>query len=137
MSTIKEVVERTGVSAHTIRYYEKEGLIQIPRDKNGIRRFDDKSIEILQAIIHYRKVGLSLEDIRKIMTEFTNHELSTELLKHAQKKLELRIMELQIIHESLKEKIRIHEFLAELQQQGITADSRIARYFEIKNNGGL
>lgn len=137
MLTIKEAAEQTGLSAHTIRYYEKEGYVKIPRDKNGIRIFDGVSIEILSSIAHYRKVGMPLENIRKIMNEFTNHELSTKLLKNAQRELELQIKELQAIQVHLEEKIQIHEFLAELQKQGVSPEDRIAHYFEIKNNGGL
>ncbi|HEM2808967.1 MerR family transcriptional regulator [Streptococcus suis] len=137
MLTIKEVAKQTGLSAHTIRYYEKEGLVKIPRDKNGIRIFNDESIEILNSIAHYRKVGMPLENIRQIINEFTNHKLSTALLKNVQKELELEIMELQAVQDYLEEKIKIHEFLASLQSQGVPSEERIKRYFEIKNNGGL
>ncbi|MBD9365711.1 MerR family transcriptional regulator [Leuconostoc mesenteroides] len=41
---IKEVSIQTGITQYTIRYYEKENLLLIPRDKNGIRTFNDKTI---------------------------------------------------------------------------------------------
>lgn len=44
MVTIKDIAEKTGLSAYAIRYYEKIGLVNIPRDKNGIRLFDEITI---------------------------------------------------------------------------------------------
>ena len=41
---ISEVSKKYNITADTIRYYEKEGLIPaVPRDKNGIRDFDENS----------------------------------------------------------------------------------------------
>ena len=42
--TIAEVSKKYELTADTIRYYEKEGLIpKVPRNKNGIRDFDENS----------------------------------------------------------------------------------------------
>ena len=42
--TIAEVSKKYGITADTIRYYEKEGLIpRIPRNKSGVRNFDENS----------------------------------------------------------------------------------------------
>lgn len=133
--SIKDVAEETGLSAHAIRYYEKEGLVTIPRDKNGIRIFDDESKEALKSIAHYRNVGMSLDDIRHVMSEFTNHELSTELLKKTYKELELKLLELEAVKAYLEEKISIHTYLAQMQQQGYSPEERIAKYFELKKQG--
>ena len=41
--TIAEVSKKYELTADTIRYYEKEGLIpRVPRNKSGIRDFDEK-----------------------------------------------------------------------------------------------
>ncbi|NQN16600.1 MerR family DNA-binding transcriptional regulator [Streptococcus suis] len=42
---MKEVAEELGLSDDTIRYYERIGLLQVSRDKNGYRRFDQQAIE--------------------------------------------------------------------------------------------
>lgn len=41
MVTIATVAGRTGISAYNLRFYEKEGLISVPRTKAGIRDFDE------------------------------------------------------------------------------------------------
>ena len=42
--SIAEVVERTGVSHDTLRYYEKEGLVSPPRDRGGRRRYREVDV---------------------------------------------------------------------------------------------
>src|SRR5690606_15416074 len=41
--TIAEVAERTGVSAHSLRYYERIGLLDVPRDPAGNRVYDERA----------------------------------------------------------------------------------------------
>jgi len=63
---IKTVVENTGVSAFTIRFYEKKGLLTVNSDKNGIRDFDEKALNRLRWIQCYRRAGLPIKDILRI-----------------------------------------------------------------------
>ena len=42
--SIAEVVEQTGVSHDTLRYYEKEGLLSPPRDRGGRRRYREVDV---------------------------------------------------------------------------------------------
>ena len=49
--TIKEVEKRTGLTAKTIRYYEKEGLLQVKRDKNNsYRNYSEDDVLLLKKI---------------------------------------------------------------------------------------
>lgn len=123
----------TGLSSYTIRFYEKEGLVSIPRDINGIRIFDEKSLDRLKAIAHYRNVGMSLDSIRQIMAEFSNHELSTKLLETTKKELDLKIAELQETQSYLEEKLKIHHYLAQLQAKGFSSEERLAEYYKMRN----
>lgn len=59
--TVKEVSKRTGISEHTLRYYDKEGLLSfIKRDKNGVRLFTKEDFEHLYTITVLKKTGMSL-----------------------------------------------------------------------------
>ncbi len=51
-------------SAYNLRFYEKEGLISVPRTKAGIRDFDEATESRINAIRHYRCAGLSLHKLR-------------------------------------------------------------------------
>lgn len=132
MLSIKKISEELGISAHAIRFYEKEGMVDIPRNERGFRDFDESSVDRLKAIAHYRRVGMSLEDIRKILAEFHNHTLSTELLEKTKRGLEEQIQNLQETHSYLIEKIKIHRQLAELESQGLSADERTEAYYDIR-----
>lgn len=132
MKTIKDIAEETGLSAYTIRFYEKEGLVTIPRNENGIRYFDEVALDTLRAIAHYRKVGMSLEDIRQVMREFHNHTLSTQLLKRTLSDLELQILELTATRDYLVEKIGIHSYLAKLQEEGYSEKERYEAYLALR-----
>ncbi len=61
---IKEVEELTGITSKNIRFYEKEGLISPKRSENGYRDYSNEDIEILKSIKLYRKLDISLEDIK-------------------------------------------------------------------------
>ncbi|HFH9921439.1 TPA: MerR family transcriptional regulator [Streptococcus suis] len=66
-------------------------MVEIPRNERGIRQFDERSIDRIKAIVHYRRVGMPLEDIQKILAEFHNLALSSDLLKKTQASWRLRL----------------------------------------------
>jgi len=62
---INEVVELTGISAFTIRYYDKCGFLpNLIRGKRGVRSFSDADIHQLKLVDALRRSGLSIEGIR-------------------------------------------------------------------------
>ncbi|WP_084778142.1 MerR family transcriptional regulator [Saccharibacillus sacchari] len=61
----KQVAAETGLSVHTLRYYEQEGLIDgIQRDANGYRIYSASDIAWFQVITYFRKLGLSVQEIK-------------------------------------------------------------------------
>lgn len=68
MYSIGEVAKILNLSISTIRYYDKEGLLlDLERDKSGIRVFNDKNIEALRLIECLKKSGLQIKDIKEFM----------------------------------------------------------------------
>lgn len=64
--TIAEVSKKYDLTPDTIRYYEKEGLIpRVPRNKSGIRDFDESSCRWIEFIKCMRNAGLSIEVLSK------------------------------------------------------------------------
>ena len=60
--TIKEVSEHFDLSADTLRYYERIGLIpRVPRNKSGVRDYDEESCQWVQLIKCMRKAGVQIE----------------------------------------------------------------------------
>ncbi|OWA37476.1 MerR family transcriptional regulator [Saccharibacillus sp. O16] len=63
--TSKQVAEETGLSVHTLRYYEQEGLIDgIQRDGNGYRMYTASDIVWFHVITYFRRIGLSVNEIK-------------------------------------------------------------------------
>ena len=68
--TIKDVEERTGLSRSSIRFYEKEKLIEPSRnERNGYRDYSENDVENIKKIAYLRTLGISIEDIRSIISE--------------------------------------------------------------------
>lgn len=63
---INEIETLLGLTRANIRFYEKEGLLTPTRNENGYREYDEEDVAILKKIIIFRKLGLSLSDIKKI-----------------------------------------------------------------------
>ncbi|WP_069386013.1 MerR family transcriptional regulator [Cellulosimicrobium cellulans] len=64
---IGELSRRTGVSAHLLRYYEAQGLLQADRRANGYREFDEDAVLRVRQIRHLLGAGLSSEDIAYLL----------------------------------------------------------------------
>lgn len=111
--TIKQVSERMSLSEHTVRYYEKEGLLpNIARSPSGIRRFSDRDIEWLALIRCLKNTGMSIQQIREFV----------ELYQHGDSTFSRRMEILKQQRESVHEQIRM------LNQYLVTVERKIAFY---------
>ncbi|MGG3572887.1 MerR family transcriptional regulator [Bacillus gobiensis] len=67
MYSIGEIAKLTGITAFTLRYYEKIGLLPKPQRQNGkedgIRRYDDRDLQFIRFIHGLKDTGMKLEDI--------------------------------------------------------------------------
>ena len=96
------------MSTHALRYYEKEGLIAVPRDAHGTRVFDEESISSARFIATCRQAGMSLADIRTILSNPDDHALSIDVMERARQKIEDEIVGLQQNLENLDRRIQEH-----------------------------
>lgn len=68
-----EIAELCGVTVRTVQYYDKEGLLKPESYSEGGRRlYGEASLKTLQMICLYRGLGLSLSDIRKVLSDEQN-----------------------------------------------------------------
>lgn len=63
---IQELEQQVGIERATIRYYEKEGLINPRRSENGYRDYSENDMAELRRIRLLRDLGVSLETIKKL-----------------------------------------------------------------------
>lgn len=121
--TIKEVEERTSLSRSNVRFYEKEKLIEPSRnEKNGYRDYSENDVENIKKIAYLRTLGISIEDIRRIMSEkVTLQEMvekQNEVLKNQMIDLDkARFMcEKMLEEESISyEKLQVEQYVTELE----------------------
>ena len=62
---IATTADRLGVSAHTLRYYERIGLVRVERDASGRRRYDAASVRRLVFLTRMRTSGMPIRDLRR------------------------------------------------------------------------
>jgi DNA-binding transcriptional MerR regulator len=63
--TIAEVAEVTGVSAHTLRYYERIGLLDVGRQASGHRRFSTHDVDRIVFIGRLRATAMPIRDVQR------------------------------------------------------------------------
>ncbi|MCU1677753.1 MAG: transcriptional regulator, MerR family [Frankiales bacterium] len=62
---IGEVAEKTGVSVHTLRYYERIGLVSpVGREANGRRAYDDGDVNWVHMLTLLRATGMGIRDMQ-------------------------------------------------------------------------
>ena len=64
--TINEVEKALEIPRATIRFYEKQGLIEPQREGNGYRAYSEEDVAQLKKIIILRKIGLTINDIEDV-----------------------------------------------------------------------
>lgn len=89
---INELSKKTGLSIHTIRYYENLGMIEgLSNEKvksNNYKHYNDNVVERLEIIIEAKEVGFTLAEIKKILTAwFESTDSKPETLELFQAKI--------------------------------------------------
>ena len=99
---INELSKKSGISAHTIRFYEKSGLIKGKRDEsiksNNYFHYNEETIEQLEFINDAKSVGFTIREIGQLIDAWYNNRFSKEekLLALEQKLKEIKQMKKQI-----------------------------------------
>lgn len=109
---IKSASDLLGISADTIRYYERVGLVPpITRTATGIRDFQDQDIEALEFIKCFRSAGVSVDSLVDYMSLYQKgDETREERLGILEKqKLEERLSQLQTALNRLNLKIKLYK----------------------------
>jgi DNA-binding transcriptional MerR regulator len=99
---INELSKKTGISTHTIRFYEKSGLIEGKQDEtvksNNYFHYDDITIEKLEFINDAKSVGFTIKEIGQIINAWYNKKYTKthklEILEEKLKSLEQKMKEI-------------------------------------------
>jgi len=65
--SIAEAAEQTGLTAHTLRYYERDGLLlgAVERAASGHRRYTERDLAWIQMVTRLRATGMPIRDVRR------------------------------------------------------------------------
>lgn len=65
--TIAEAAERTGLTTHTLRYYERDGLMlrEVDRSATGHRRYTEQDLGWIELLTCLRGTGMPISDVRR------------------------------------------------------------------------
>ncbi len=111
---IAEVSERYNLSADTLRYYERVGLIPpVHRDPGGIRDYTELDLRRVEFIKCLRRAGLPVEVLIEYMALFNQGDQTIaarkEILQEQRDRLAARLQEMQATLDLLDYKIAMYE----------------------------
>lgn len=112
--SIGEVSAQTGLSTHTLRFYEREGLFVEPvrRDTAGRRMFTEQEVGWLKVCTKLRSSGMSLPDIRRyaeLVREGQGNEAERfEILRQHEAKVTRQMADLQEALDVIRWKVGLY-----------------------------
>ncbi len=108
MMKISELAAQTGLSSHTIRFYEKHGLISASeRSAAGYRYYNAADVRRAEFVKTARHIGFSLEDIGQLLSirlDKQSHSCQevTDITRHKLDEVNDRISELRFMQQTLE-----------------------------------
>ena len=132
MYSIKDISQKFGLPASTIRYYEDIGLLENVNHINGYKReYDDSHIERLNAIECFKKARLPLEEIKQFF-EYekdikANSSNILNMMKNQEKKTKEELKNLNAGLEHISKKIKYYSEV----DKAIKNDLNIPRWDEV------
>jgi len=112
--TISEVAGKYGLTADTLRYYEKQGLIPpVTRSASGLRDYAETDLKWVEFIRCMRSAGVSIEALTKYVALFRQGNASIparrKILSDERAKIARRIADLQAALARLDKKLDDYE----------------------------
>jgi DNA-binding transcriptional MerR regulator len=115
---IQQMAQVTGLSAHTLRYYERAGLMleRVERDEgNGYRSYSQEDVVWIEFLKRLRATGIPIRDIRRYTDLLRQGEQTMperlQLLKEHQSRIEEHLKEVERHLEVIRFKISSYEQL--------------------------
>lgn len=111
---INELSKRTGLTPHTIRFYEKSGLIKGRRKEkvttNNYLHYDEETVEKLELIRDAKSIGFTLREIGRLMDAWYGKKMSLT------KKLQVLDAKLKSIDERIAQLKQMKKMLADFRK---------------------
>ena len=109
---IREVAEKVGLTEHTLRWYERIGLLdRIERGPDGRRRFGQKDLDWILLLIRLRATGMPVKDMQRyaeLVRAGAGKQERLELLSEHRSRVRAALVAQQECLQMLDTKIRIY-----------------------------
>lgn len=113
--TISEFAQKIGLTTDTLRYYEKERLLQPNRANNNHRTYTEEDVRWMQFIIRLKETHMPISQIRRYVALYAQGDATIkarkEMLQEHQKVLENTISKWLHHYQKLQEKIENYEIM--------------------------
>lgn len=119
--TIGQVAERTGLSVHALRFWEREGILAkaVRRGPGGQRRYSEDDVEWLTLCIVLRGAGMPLPAIRRytalVREGDGNEEERLALLREHEARVTAQMRQLAQCMDVIRFKIGVYEDILDAQ----------------------
>jgi Predicted transcriptional regulators len=134
--TIKEASERLGCPAHTIRFYEKEGLLPfIKRDQHGNRLFEQDHLDWIRLMMCFRATGMKISLMKQMVNLALDGDATIPqrkaILNQYKEELFRRQNELAEALDAVNNKLAIYE---DIEGGRLPSESRLLSQMEDRHN---
>lgn len=111
--SIGQVAEKTGLSPHTLRYYEKEGLLPfLQKSASGLRVFSQNDLNWLAMIECLKETGMPIKGIKQYIDWFIEGDNTLpqrlDMFKLQEKKIKEQLTQLQKNLDKIRYKIKLY-----------------------------
>ena len=113
--SIAEAAQETGLTTHTLRYYERDGLMlaSVDRSTSGHRRYTPRDLTWIEMITRLRSTGMPIRDVRRyaaLVREGRGNEGERlDLLKAHRQRVEKELAEVAAHLRAIDHKIGLYE----------------------------
>lgn len=127
--TIAEAAARTGLTAHTLRYYERDGLLlhEVDRSSTGQRRYSERDIGWIVLVTRLRSTGMPVREIKRyaglVRDGDGNERDRLELLRSHRQKVLTQLAEVTEHLGAIERKIGIYVDRLENSEEPLDGDA--------------
>ena len=112
--TIRQVAQRTGIPASTLRFYETRGLLRrVRRDAHGVRAYSDADLDRLGTITCLKNTGMGIGEMARFMALYEQGDATLaerrELVRAQQRALAERIRAMREYKRHIDEKLEYYD----------------------------
>ncbi|WP_429969018.1 MerR family transcriptional regulator [Enterococcus sp. AZ136] len=126
MSTIKAVADKLNISVSTIRYYEKNGLLDIHRKENNYREYSLDDEKKLKLILVMKYSGFSIKEIKELLSLNDEKVLEDDCIRETNQIISMKKNDILMKIENYKRVVELLDMMKPLAIAKTTIENELA-----------